>query len=268
MSAGTPVGTYDGVSASSLCALPITIAQDLLVEGNETIQLDIVSPTASPPLFLLRSSLGRQWAMDRATAMARAGRRRNRHLRVDPAHQINRGGSTANDACTSPTAAGSGLYNNASAIMQGPISNTTFNASACRTTPTPVWVTLNKQLNGRVVATDQVQIKIFSGGILTASATTTGSTVPTTTTTGLVVLPAGSTLQFEEAVKANGTGPDQVLNNYNPQIPAATHPLPRPCCRPVRARRLAIHNSGPGSRPPPATTSVARLPTTRCVRTW
>jgi uncharacterized repeat protein (TIGR01451 family) len=131
---------------------------------------------------------------------------------------INRGGSVANDACAAPSVPGSGLHNSASAVLQGLVSNTTFNASACRNTPTPVWATLRKQLAGRAVASDQVQVRLLSGGNLVASATTSGSTAPATATTGLVVLAAGNTLQFEESVKANGTGADQVPGNYATQL--------------------------------------------------
>ncbi|MBC7990940.1 MAG: hypothetical protein H7Y19_15360, partial [Luteimonas sp.] len=51
-----PAGTYDGSSAASLFALPITITQDLLVEGNETIQLQLQPSATSPAPYLLNSS--------------------------------------------------------------------------------------------------------------------------------------------------------------------------------------------------------------------
>jgi len=101
---------------------------------------------------------------------------------------VNRGGTTANDACAAPTVPGSGLHNSASAVLQGVVANTTFEASACRNTtfeasachntPTPVWVTLRKQLAGRAIATDQVPVRMLAAGIPMASATTSGSTAP------------------------------------------------------------------------------------------
>lgn len=133
---------------------------------------------------------------------------------------INRGGTTANDSCASPSSAGSGLHNSASATLQGSSGNPNSNlpASACRNTPTPVWVTLNKTLEGRFLATDQAQIRIFSGGILSASAITSGIAEPANASTGLIVLPVGNTMQFEETIKANGGGADLPLSNYRPQI--------------------------------------------------
>ncbi len=128
---------------------------------------------------------------------------------------INRGGTPGNDACASPSAPGAGLHNTATATLQGTAGNNpTFNASACRNTPTPVWATLRKQLDARAIASDQVQVRLLSGGTATASATTTGSAAPATASTALVVLPRGATLQFDEAVKANGTGADQLPVNY------------------------------------------------------
>lgn len=300
-----PAGTYDGVSPASLFALPITITQDVLVEGNETIQLQVQPSASSPAAFLLNASSScgapaqTTWTYtivdddasivltkNAAAPLAVSGQptqfdvaytltvnnptalSANYSLSDAPGLEadvnivsaaytlnggastalggsgpwtlqpqwralaagatdtyvltvrvnINRGGSIGNDSCASPSTAGSGLHNGASAVLQGSGGNTTFNANACRSTPTPVWVTLTKQLNGRAVATDQIQVRIVSGGNLVASATTAGSTVPTMASTGLVVLPAGNTLQFREAVKANGTGPDQALTSYTPQI--------------------------------------------------
>ncbi len=126
--------------------------------------------------------------------------------------QVNRGGTNGNDACTLPSSGGSGLHNSVTATLQTPAGS--FSDTACQNTPTPVWVTLNKQLDGRAVATDQAQIRLFSGGILAYSATTTGSAVPATATTGLRVLPVGNTLQFAETIKANGTGADTLPNAY------------------------------------------------------
>lgn len=132
---------------------------------------------------------------------------------------INRGGSTGNDACASPSTAGSGLHNAAQATVQvNGGANPVFTDAACRNTPTPVWVMLDKRLLGRVAATDQAQVRIFSGGILAASATTSGGALPATASTGVVVVPAGNTLQFEESIKTNGTGADRPLSGYQPQI--------------------------------------------------
>ncbi|MEO8365769.1 MAG: hypothetical protein ABI538_06125 [Pseudoxanthomonas sp.] len=127
--------------------------------------------------------------------------------------QINQGGPASNDTCATPSVGGSGLHNSATATLQA-TGNPTFSASACRNTPTPVWVTLRKQLQGRNVSTDQFQVRLFSGGIQSASATTSGSATPSTASTGEQVLAAGNTLQFEEALKANGSGADQVPGSY------------------------------------------------------
>ena len=297
-----PAGSYDGVSAGSLFALPITITQDLLVEGNETLQLQVQPAGTLPAPYLLNSSSScggaaqTTWTYTIVDDDARISVTKNAAAPVAVAGQptqfdvvytlvvnnptpllaanyslsdtpgldanvnivsanftlnggaanalagsgpwtlqpqwralaasatdtyvltvrinINRAGTTTNDACASPSAVGSGLHNNATATLQAAITNPTFNASACRNTPTPVWVTLRKQLVSRAVATDQVQIRLFSGGNLNAAATTSGSTAPATTSTGLVVLPAGNTVQFEETVLANGGGADQVPANY------------------------------------------------------
>ena len=128
--------------------------------------------------------------------------------------QINQGGPASNDACAAPSVGGSGLHNSVTATLQATGTDPTFTSSACRNTPTPVWATLRKQLQGRNVATDQFQVRLFSGGIQSASATTNGSATPSTASTGQQVLQAGTTLQFEEALKANGTGADQVPGNY------------------------------------------------------
>ncbi len=300
-----PAGAYDGVGAASLFVLPITITQDVLVEGNETILLQVQAATGSPAPYLLNSSsscgaaaqtawvytivdddanisltknaaapvavagqptqydvvytlvvsnptlLSANYSLSDApgleanVAITSASYRLNggaatvlagsgpwtlqpqwRALAASASDtyeltvriNINRGGVIGNDACAVPSAAGAGLHNNASAVLQGAASNTTFNASACRNTPTPVWVTLQKQLAGRAIASDQVQVRLFSGGNLSTSAITTGSAAPATASTGLVVLPAGNTMQFEEAVKANGTGTDQAPGNYGASL--------------------------------------------------
>lgn len=298
-----PVGTYDGTSAGSLFALPVTITQDALVEGNETIQFQVQPSGTTPPPYLLASSAtcgaaaqtawtytivdddarisitknaaapvavtgqptqfdvaytiavtnttpvlaanyglvdtpgldpnvnvvssaftlnggastpltgGGPWTLQPQWRTLAAGATDTYVLNVRI--NINRGGTTANDACASPSASGAGLHNNATATVQALVgANPTFNASACRNTPTPVWVTLRKQLVSRAIATDQVQIRLLSGGNLNTSAVTSGATAPATASTGLVILPAGSTMQFEEAVKANGTGADQAPSSY------------------------------------------------------
>ena len=133
---------------------------------------------------------------------------------------INRGNSTqtTNDTCGSPNVAGLGLYNNATAVMQGINGNPNqpFSNAACTNTPTPVWVILNKNLVQRISATDQIQIRILSGGIVTATgtATTSGTVNPTTAATPLVVLTAGNTMNFSEAIKTNGSGADISAVNY------------------------------------------------------
>ena len=300
-----PAGTYDGSSAASLFALPITIAQDVAVEGNETIELQVQPAGAVPSPYLLSSSSScggaaqttwtytivyddtrinlvknaaapvavagqptqfdvvytlvasnptlvpanyslvdtpgleanvnivsasytrngvagaalagsGPWTLQSQWALLAAGATDTYVLTVRI--NINRGGNTVNDTCAAPSASGSGLHNSASAVLQGVPTNTTFTAAACRNTPTPVWVTLRKQLVGRAIATDQVQVRIRSGGNINTSATTTGSTVPATASTSLVVLSAGNTMQFEESVKTNGTGADQPLTNYGTSL--------------------------------------------------
>lgn len=124
--------------------------------------------------------------------------------------QIGSSGSAANDACGAP---GNGLYNIATAT-RADSGNASYSATACRNTPTPVWVTLNKQLQGRATATDQVEIRMISGGIQIANAVTSGTGAPTTATTGQIVLQAGATLQFAEAVRANGSGSPQAPDAY------------------------------------------------------
>ena len=127
--------------------------------------------------------------------------------------QINQGGPASNDTCATPSVGGSGLHNSVTATLQA-TGNPTFTGDACRNTPTPVWATLRKQLQGRNTATDQFQVRLFSSGIQSASATTSGSVTPATASTGQQVLAAGATLQFEEALKANGSGADQVPAGY------------------------------------------------------
>ena len=317
-------GTYDGVSSGSLFPLPITITQDALVEGNETIELQVQPSSAAIPPYQLSSSsvcggtpqttwiytivdddssinvsknaaapvpvagqptqfdvtytltvnnptllpanysltdtpgleanvsiVSARYTLNGGTSTALGGSgpwtlqpqwRTLNSAQIDTyvltvRININRGGSSTNDSCASPSTGGSGLHNSASAVLQGTPNNTTFTASACRNTPTPVWVTLRKQLVARATASDQVQIRLLSAGTPAAAVTTTGSTSPATASTGLVVLPAGNTLQFDEAVKANGTGADQVPLNYGTQL----------ACTNANSASITVLPSGPGT---------------------
>lgn len=130
-------------------------------------------------------------------------------IRINP-------GLAGADNCTSPSVPGAGLHNSATATLQAPAG--TFTATACQNTPTPTWVSLTKSLTGRAATNDQVQVRLYSAGILDAQATTSGSAVPATAATGQRILPAGSAVQFTETVKANGTGPDTGLGNYLPAL--------------------------------------------------
>ena len=307
-----PAGVYDGIGSGSLFALPVTVTQDTVGEGNETIQFAITPPTGSSPPFLLTSgttcggaaqttwtysivdddsritvtkdaaapvavaasltlfdvaytivvnnpsmqnaqytlmdapgfdanvgivSVGSvrtnsgggsgggtatptltgsgPWSLTASNRTLNAGATDTYGLTVRI--QINQGGPASNDACAVPSAAGGGLHNSVTATLQA-TGNPTFTSSACRNTPTPVWATLRKQLQDRNVATDQFQVRLFSGGIQSASATTSGSAAPSTASTGQQVLSAGSILQFEEALKANGTGADQAPTGYTAQL--------------------------------------------------
>lgn len=303
-----PVGTYDGVSSSSLFALPVAITNDASTESNETIVFTILPPPVNNPPFLLASSatcggaVQTTWtytivdddasislsknaaapvpvagnaaqadvvytivasnpsatttaryslvdspAFDADTSIVSASYRRNgggatalptatpwtlqpqwRALApgasdtyvVTVRVNVNRGGSVGNDSCASPSTPGNGLHNAVRAVVQGSGGNpdANFDAHACQATPTPVWVTLRKQLQGRMAATDQAQVRIFSGGISAASATTSGSTLPALASTATLALPAGNVLQFEEAIKTNGTGADRALTGYRTSI--------------------------------------------------
>ncbi|MFT4255640.1 MAG: hypothetical protein QM599_01540 [Pseudoxanthomonas sp.] len=125
---------------------------------------------------------------------------------------IAEGGSAGADACSGSS--GAGLYNLATATVQGTDSNTDYTANACQPTPTPYWVTLAKDLQGRASSTDQAQVRIYAGGISVATATTSGSESTATAATSTVAIAAGTTLQFGEAIKANGTGSDTAPNTY------------------------------------------------------
>lgn len=303
-----PAGTYDGNSSASLFALPITVINDAVSEGNETIEFTVRPATVSPAPFQLASSAScggapqTTWVytivdndaglsvskaagtptavggnlslqnvvytitvsnpstvpgvygltdtpgLDADTVIQSASYTRtgggsgggaasgsltgsgpwtltsNRTLpggqtdtfTVTVQVRINPGLAGA-DNCASPSAPGAGLHNSATATLQAPAG--TFTATACQNTPTPVWVSLSKNLTGRALSTDQVQVRLYSAGILNAPApTTTGSAVPATATTGQRILPAGSAVQFTETVKANGTGADTGLGNYTTDL--------------------------------------------------
>lgn len=125
-----------------------------------------------------------------------------------------RGGSIDNDACTGVP--GDGLFNAAQATVRGQGGNpdSGFSASSCTVTPTPAWVRLGKRLEGRAQASDQAQVRLYAGGILAASATTSGSGLPATVATPVQVVSPGSTVQVAEAIKANGTGADREPSDY------------------------------------------------------
>lgn len=94
-------------------------------------------------------------------------------------------------------ASGSGLFNSVTATVTGQgAGNST--ATACQNTPTPVWVSLGKQITSRVNASDQFQVRVYAGGLplTNGNATTTGGNL--TASTASVPIPAGSTLQFFE----------------------------------------------------------------------
>lgn len=112
---------------------------------------------------------------------------------------IARGGSTGNDACAGP---GTGLYNLAAAVV--PAEDDELTSSACSPTPTPIWVTLNKQLDGRAEPGDQFEVRIYAAGINQAQARTSGSDVPATVGTGAQVFQAGDQIAFAELVGPGG----------------------------------------------------------------
>lgn len=143
---------------------------------------------------------------------------------------VARGGTIGNDGCASPGAAGNGLHNSAHALVQGQGGNPDagFDASACQPTPTPVWITLRKQLQGRLAATDQAQVRIYSGGIQAAAATTSGSGLPASANTGVVTLAAGNIVQFDETIRTNGTGADRLPAGYRTSIACSDDGTPTP----------------------------------------
>ena len=124
-------------------------------------------------------------------------------------------GKVGTSACDGTV--GRGLFNSVTADVTGSGAGTVSD-SACQNTPMLVWITLNKNLTGRVAAADQFQVRMSSGGIPAASATTSGASVPATATTGTQIFEAGKTLQFFEALKANGTGADQLPSAYTSSL--------------------------------------------------
>lgn len=125
-----------------------------------------------------------------------------------------RGGSVGNDACTGGP--GGGLFNQARVTVMdtGSGPGAEFLADACAPTPTPAWIRLGKRLEGRVLADDQTQVRLFTGGIQAAAATTSGSALPAQAATPVRVIAAGTTVQFNESIKAAGTGADRVPSVY------------------------------------------------------
>ena len=143
---------------------------------------------------------------------------------------VDRGGTTGNDGCSSPSAAGNGLHNAVHALVQGHGGNPDagFDAGACQPTPTPVWITLRKQLQGRVAPTDQAQVRIYSGGIQAVAATTSGTGLPASASTGVVTLAAGNIIQFDETIKTSGTGADRLPIGYRTAIACSDNGTPTP----------------------------------------
>lgn len=133
--------------------------------------------------------------------------------------RVARGGSTANDACTSPGSSGNGLQNGITATYKtSGGQNPTVTADACSNTPTPGWLELKKTLNGRTTSGDQAQLRVYAGGILSNSATTSGTTAPATATTGAVLFAAGSAIELRETILANGTTATAPTTGYAPSI--------------------------------------------------
>ncbi len=123
---------------------------------------------------------------------------------------IARPGSTANDACTG--AGGSGLYNLATLTQ----STSTFTANACRPTQTPGWLTLSKQLVGRTASGDQAQLRLYAGGILSNTASTSGT--GTTASIGPQVFASGTAIELRETILQGGTTATAPSNGYATSI--------------------------------------------------
>ena len=120
-------------------------------------------------------------------------------------------GQSGSDICG---ASSGGLFNKITASVPAGNPNS-YSSTACQSTPTPIWATLNKQLPTRINSSDQFQVRMSSGGIAVSGGSATTSGTGTTATTGQIVLPAGATLQFSEALKTNGSGADQAPSAYS-----------------------------------------------------
>lgn len=133
--------------------------------------------------------------------------------------KVARGGSVANDACTTPGSSGNGLQNTVAATYQassGP--NPTVNGDACSNTPTPGWLELKKNLVGRTLAGDQAQLRIYAGGLLSTSASTSGTSAPATATTGATVFASGSAIDLRETILQGGTTATAPASGYATSI--------------------------------------------------
>ena len=133
---------------------------------------------------------------------------------------IGRGGSVANDACQSPSVAGSGLHNLAS-LSQDAVSGNpaqSLSDTACANTPTPVWIALDKNVVRRLQASDQFEIRILLDATATPIATALTVGTGTTASTGVIARPVGEILRLNESLRANGTGTPTTAVNYRPNI--------------------------------------------------
>jgi|GEM_PF-641991 len=120
-------------------------------------------------------------------------------------------GQSGSDSCG---ASSGGLFNKVTASVPAGNPNS-YSSTACQSTPTPIWAILNKQLPTRINSSDQFQVRMSSGGIAVSGGSATTSGTGTMATTGQIVLPAGATLQFSEALKTNGSGADQAPSAYS-----------------------------------------------------
>lgn len=132
---------------------------------------------------------------------------------------VNRTGpdQTANDACPAVPAPGQGLLNQVSVELNG-VPGNTFTSAGCTPTPTPVWMQLGKLLVRRILPSDQAEVRIIQGGTTVASALTTGAATPSSANTGLRVYTPGDVFQFNDVIRANGTGADLSAAAYRPSI--------------------------------------------------
>ena len=56
LTVNVPAGVYDGMTAASQFALPVTLVSDALAEPSETILFDLPTPVLAPPPYLLAST--------------------------------------------------------------------------------------------------------------------------------------------------------------------------------------------------------------------